>query len=539
MRTLRLLAWLRWTLFLRGHTVANRIGAFVLPLLFALVFAPFYLGGAALAFQGVMRVGAPAVVVALAICQLAWLYFGLLFGAMGRTFDLDRLLRFPLRPAEVYAVNTLAGCIEPVCLMTLPTVFMLALGAFVRDGLLAGAAVLLAGVLTTLVTSALLQLLLALLDELLRREWVRYVAMVLMSLSFFGVQAVLRGFSLGLAERFTRPGVTGTEMVQMAAGALAKVPTVGWPAAIGMGALDGRPATVALALAGTAALLAALLAPGATLMRHTARAGEGGGGGAPRGASARGSLAFPLPGLPRTVALLLARELRYTVQNPQRLVALVVTPLALALFAMQREQRAFVQPSFVVLLLGSAVTTAAITQFSFDGPGVRQFYLLPCAPRDVLLAKNLELFLRVTLQVALVFVPFAVAGRAAWTRLGSVVFVGAAAVVFAVTALGTYVSIRWPVKARRRGLSTRGDGGWGGLAMFTGTLAITLLVGASVWAAMQVAGPAYASPVGLAVAGVHLAIGAGLWWVSLDRNAAALREHREKLIEVLAKVEEV
>ena len=42
MRTLRLLLWLRWTMFLRTNTGSNRFAAIAMPLLFALVFAPFY-----------------------------------------------------------------------------------------------------------------------------------------------------------------------------------------------------------------------------------------------------------------------------------------------------------------------------------------------------------------------------------------------------------------------------------------------------------------------------------------------------------------
>jgi hypothetical protein len=539
MRTLRLLFWLRWTLFLRGHSVSNRIAAFVLPALFAVAFAPFYLGGAVLAFAGVLKLGAPVAIVALGACQVAWLYMGLLLGAMGRSFDLDRLLRYPLCPSQVYAVNVLAACIEPVCLMTLPTVFALAAGAFVRSGLVAGLATLVAGLLVILVTSALLQLLLAVLDELLRREWVRYVALSLFSLTFVALQVVLRGVSRGLVERLTHPGVTSEELVGFAATAIAKLPTVGWPAALATGALDGAPLRALLGLAGTAALFALLLAPGAALMRHTARAGESAGGGPAKRESSKGSVAFPLPGLPRTLALLLAREVRYTLQSPQRLVSIVLTPLVLVFLSLGRTGSAIAQPAFVVILLGSTVTTAAITQFSFDGPGVRQFFLLPCAPRDVVLAKNLEFFLRVAVQLVLIYVPLSLMARTGWTSLGLTVFTGATAVVFACAALGSYVSIRWPVRARRRGLSTRGDGGWGGLAMLAGTVAFAALVGGTVWAARTVAGPAYATPAGLVAAAIYLALTAGMWWVSLDRNAGALLVNREKLIETIAKIEEV
>jgi hypothetical protein len=389
------------------------------------------------------------------------------------------------------------------------------------------------------VTSALLQLLLAVLDELLRREWVRYVALSLFSLTFVALQVALRGLSRGLAERLTHQGVQPEELLAMAAGVLGRIPTIGWPAALATGALDGEPLRALLGLAGTAALFALLLSPGAALMRHTARAGESAGGGPAKRESSKGSVAFPLPGLPRTLALLLAREVRYTLQSPQRLVSLVLTPLVLVFLSLGRSRSPLTQPAFVVFLLGSTVTTSAITQFSFDGQGVRQFFLLPCPPRDVLLAKNLEFFLRVAVQLLLLYVPLALIAHTSWTSLGLTVFTGAAAVVFACAALGTYVSIRWPVRARRRGLSSRGNNGWGGLAMLAGTVAFAALVGGTVWAARSVAGPAYATAAGLGAAAVYLALTATAWWISLDRNAGALITYREKLIETIARIEEV
>ena len=539
MKTLRLLVWLRWHLFLRANTISNRFASIALPALFALAFAPFYLGGAFVAYGGVVKLGAPVVLVALGACQLGWLYFGMLLGAMGRSFDLDRLLRFPLRPSSVYAVNVLAACISPVCLMTMPTVAALAAGAFVRSGLLAGAATLAAGLLVTLLTSAFLQLLLAVMDELLRREWVRFAALSLFSLTFIALQVSIRSLSRGVLERLTDGRLSPQKVLDLAASVIARVPTVGWPASLATGALDGAPWRALLGFAGSVAVLALMLAPGTRLMRHTARAGESDGGGPAQKASSKGSLAFPLPGLPRMLALLLARELRYTVQSPQRLVSLVITPLALVFISIGRTRSPITQPVFAVFLLGSALTTAAIMQFAYDGPGVRQFFLLPCPLRDVVFAKNLEFFLRAAVQLTLLYLPLTLIGHAAWTSMGLTVFACAAAVVFACAALGTYVSIRWPVRARRRGLGNRAGGGWGGLAMLAGTVTFSALVGGSVYAARSVAGPAWAMPAGLAAAAVYLALTAGVWWISLDRNAGALITYREKLIETIAKIEEV
>ena len=114
----------------------------------------------------------------------------------------------------------------------------------------------------------------------------------------------------------------------------------------------------------------------------------------------------------------------------------------------------------------------------------------------------------------------------------------ATAVLFATAAVGTWVSIRWPVRARRRGITTRGDSGLGGIAMLAGTVAAAALVGGTVWAARTLAGPAWAGAAGLATGAVYLAAAAGTWWISLERNASALVANREKLIETIARVGE-
>ena len=46
MTTLRLLVWLRWKLFLRSTSTANRIAGAAFTLLILLAFSPAWLGGA-------------------------------------------------------------------------------------------------------------------------------------------------------------------------------------------------------------------------------------------------------------------------------------------------------------------------------------------------------------------------------------------------------------------------------------------------------------------------------------------------------------
>ena len=67
------------------------------------------------------------------------------------------------------------------------------------------------------------------------------------------------------------------------------------------------------------------------------------------------------------------------------------------------------------------------------------------------------------------------------------------------------------------------------------TVGTGALVAVLIWAAQKLAGP----PAGMATAALLLATSAAIWWLSLDRSAGMFLAHREKLIETLAKVEDV
>ncbi len=188
MKTLRLLVWLRWKLFLRSTSTSSRIAGIVFPLLLLLAFSPAWFGGAVAAYEGVLRAGAPVIAVAFGVCQLAWISMGILSGALGRSFDLDKFLRYPVRPRSVFAINVLASLLGPVPLMILPTMAAVTIAAGERAGLWAALGVGAAAVLLVLVTAAALQVLLAVFDEVLRRESARFVARILMMVCFVGLQ---------------------------------------------------------------------------------------------------------------------------------------------------------------------------------------------------------------------------------------------------------------------------------------------------------------------------------------------------------------
>ncbi len=545
MRTLRLLLWLRWKLFLGATTVGNRVGGAVFTFLMLVAFSPAWLGGAIGAFGGVERYGAPAAIVAFGIAQLAWIMLGLLSGALGRAFDLDLFLRYPVRPRTVFSINVVASLLSPTPLMILPTIVGVALGAGARSGPGAMVAAAAGGALLMLVTAALLQVLLALLDEALRRESVRYIATGLMALVFVGLQFVarlaMRHLAQDLAQRVLHRELGADEALALAAGLFVRIPTIGAPAAVVAGALDGAPLRLALGIAGSLGLLALAIVPGAALMRHTVRGGESHAA-RPAGTvrESNGGFGLGRSFLPPVAALVLRREVLQTLRHPQRLMSVVMAPLISIVFfftARPGHNHGIISALFVLLMLASAAGSSSLLLFAYDGPGVRSFFLLPCRARDVLLGKNLEQLMRLVIQVMLALVVLGLLARGLWTPLFVTALIAAIAVIACTLAAGTAVSIRQPVRARRRGLTGRGANSWESMAVSIGTWLAGALVGGIIWGTRRLSGP-WADPAGLAVAVLALAAGIAIWWRSLDLNAALMLERRERLIEVLGRIEE-
>ncbi len=551
MTTLRLLLWLRWKLFLRSGTTGSRIGGAALTLLMLVAFSPAWLGGALAAYWGVLHEGVPAIVLAFGLCQLAWLSLGLLSGALGRSFDLDKFLRYPVRPRTVFAINLGASLLSPVPLMTLPTLAAVALAAGERSGALAALGVAAGGLGALLITAAFLQVLLALLDEALRRESVRYVATAGMTLALVGMQFGTRWFAHRVSQdvlvRFQSHAITGQQALAIASSFFAHIPTVAAPAAIAAGALDGAPLRVLAGLAGTLALLACGVLPGAALMRHTVRGGESVAAKPARTGrrGGTGSFAFGTGLLPRGIGLMLGRELRLTLRNPQRLMSVFLAPLVSLMFFFNTRGNPTAGAGFTLAMLASTMGTASQLLFAYDGPGVRSFFLLPCSPRDVLLAKNLELLVRLLLQLLLAFGTLTFLVHGLWSPLTFTMLLGAIVLALLSLATGTTISLRHPTKMRQRGIAMRGNTGWAGaavsFAIFAGAGVLGGVLFGARWLtqrafpAHSASGLAAANTVGLALAALLLAAAGAIWWRSLELNARALPACRERLIEVLAR----
>ena len=544
MNTLRLLLWLRMKLFLRATSKAGMAGAILLNLLLLVAFSPVWLGGALGAWAGVKQYGASVIPIAFGITQFAWIGLGILSGALGRTFDLGKLLRYPVRPRTVFAINVFASLLSPVPLMALPTLVGVVVGAFQHSGVAAAAGAALGGLMVLLVTATLLQVLLALLDEVLRHERVRFIATAFMTLFFVGIQFLvrlsLRQMLEKVAPRLLHHEITVPQAIDLGARLFAGVPTVGAPAAIAQGALTAAPAQVALGIAGCLALLAAGVLPGAALMRFTVRGGSSVGGGAAtaRDRAATGSFAVGTGLLPRGLGLLLAREVRMTLRHPQRLMSVIMAPLVGLVFLINARGNSSIGAGLALGLLASSIGTGTLLLFGYDGTGVRSFFLLPCNPRDVLLAKHLELLGRLLVQMVLTFGVLALVTHRAWSVFDLCVLLLVLAVVFGMLAAGSAVAIRYPAPVRQRGLAGRSSNNWANTGMSFGMFAAGGAMYGLLWLLRKVVPEAWRDPAGMMLGLSALVVGLAVWWRSLDLNARLLTESRERIVTAIARVTE-
>ncbi len=542
MSTLRLLLWLRWKLFVRGTSRGSRIAGVVMNVVLLLAFAPVWVLGGVGTWLGVKRYGAGVIPIAFGLGQFAWVGLGILSGALGRTFDLGNLLRYPVRPRLVFGINVVASMLSPAPLMVLPTLVAVVLASLRVAGVGAAIGAALGGAMLMLITASLLQVLLALLDEALRHERVRFVATAFMTLLFIGIQFLvrlsLRDMAQSIAVRVLHHELTPEQGIALAARFFSLVPTVSAPAAIATGALTASAWPLVLGLAASAALLVAGVWPGAALMRFTVRGGASAGGGGAKADHRASSGSFAIGGrwLAPGVGLLVARELRMTLRHPQRLMSVVMAPLVGIVFLATSRGNAGVGAGAALALLASSVGTSCLLLFGYDGAGVRSFFLLPCAPRDVLLAKHLELLARFAVQVLLAFVALVVVTHRAWSPFDVAILLDSIAIVFLTLAVGSAVAIRHPSPARQRGLAMRGTSGWPSMAVSIGMfVAGGVLIGVQLLA-RRVLPVAAHDPFALAVGAGAVALGVAVWWRSLESNARLLVASREKIVDVIARV---
>jgi hypothetical protein len=537
LRTLRLLFWLRWRIGLNTTTTRGRWAAIGITTLLALAMSPVYVGGAIGSYALGAKLGAPALPVVFGLCQLGVAWVSLLIGAMGRTFELDKLKRYPLRPRDVFAINTLGSLGEPVTLMTVPSLVGVALGVAAHSGAAAGWAAAAAGALLLLVTASLLQFLLALIDDLLRREWMRYVAAFFFTMTVIGFQLMVGRSSARLAEQARKAGYTPDRLIEEARLAFTRLPTVAAPASFGgahpNGWLDSP-------LAGFVVCLLLILVPlalGARVMATAAlRGGTGGRTRARAPGRASGSLGPKLPFLTLAQSLLVARELLYMVRTPALLYQLAVIPLtAMALMFLSPSRNAAMGDFMPMFVMIGTLAGRNLMLWGYDGPGIRTLFLLPVSARELVLTKNIGWFVSALLEAVVVLGTLTVVRTAKVLPHLAMVSTGWLALALSSGVLGTWISARFPMRPPERGLGRRSPGGVAGVGALLGMFAITGALILAVVAVRALTPDAYDETASIVVTSLAVCAAATVWWIGIERNADIVEQNRERMIDVLAK----
>ena len=435
--------------------------------------------------------------------------------------DLRRFLAYPIRPGRVFGYGLAASIVaDPFAVF-----WMLILG-----GAFAGAAaarpgawlllLALAYVLFVVGTASLVALVQELLARLLRGRRVREVA----------IAAVYVGTAFLVF--FMASGPRGT---LSALRALSGVRWLAFPPALaerGITALYARHTAVALAWLALLLLASAVAARLAFLLAlAAARSGAGEG----TRAAATGSAGWRIPG---RLGPLLEKEGKYVVRHPVAVVLALVVPGFAALVGWKVSPLIPEEAGEVVRalpLFGFAAYAHLATQpfwlnaFGWERGGGRTWFLAPVAPQDVLLAKNVAVYL---LSFAL-FVASAAAGIAvggpppAWALAGAVALhLGMAPLLLAA---GNVISIMNPRPAPytvQRGGHLSPVTMLAGMAVFAGGAGLFTL---PVLVAIRL-DQAWVLPGGFAALGVAALV---LYRAVLPRAARLLAARKEPLLEAI------
>jgi ABC-2 type transport system permease protein len=378
---------LKLRLLLRTFTRKGGLQAALMMVVMAVVFAPFWLGFTSVAYFGATRFGAPAVLAGFGIIHLGWVAGSLLLGSFAEGFDLRLLLRYPVPPRTAFWLNVLVAPFEFTALFLLPPLGALAWGSGIRAGWPAGLLVAAAGLALLLITSALTQMLIALLGRFLRREWTRAIFGLLLGLIFAVPALTLRG-AVGVRGADALAQIEGP--LQLAAGIFQWLPTTALSARTAGAALAGQPLLAVAWLLATAAFLALFVRICAGVALAEALNRE---------APATREDVGPLTGhtlesrlealLPTDLALLIARELRTYLRTPQLLIGLLTSPLVILLLTHDKSLGSDTGAFFVAFASLVTALNLSSNQFGLDQAGVRLLFLLPVPARRLLLAKNL------------------------------------------------------------------------------------------------------------------------------------------------------
>ena len=529
------LLWLKWRLIVRGYQRSKvRYIGLVLVLLFAL--GPASLGGALTAYLGFAHLDTERAVELLFIVLLAlwvfWLVFPLVGFSLNETYDVSRLMAYPIRRVHV-VIGGIAGCLlDPTTIFVIP-IFIVVLLSFSTSGpaaVLIAAALLLLGAQTLALSQALLTFLIGVLSNRRFRDVAIVAVPLVFLLLFMGPNMLLsmsphaeRAASL-LDARLSRyicwtpPGLAASAIVSASQGRA--LDYVGW--------LSGSAVTAALSVALSAWAVGRVYAGAG----HTE-------GGTVRHRQRRAPLPAWLQGLLLTpLAALALKELRYFRREP-RLKLIVVSGLLPVLCVLGPicffpESPLRGRPVWAVLGAGTLAVLSAnhllFNIFGFDREGLRLLFLLPCRRGTILLGKNLPAIAVNWLAVVLASLVVGLITHAAAYALAFAPFF--LAMVLIVASAGNLVSIYFPVRVSRGRESPFGQSAEAGC--LTGAVRLGSVFASMVACAPVLAGAvlplALQRPIWLAPAALAALLYGGGVYLGLLRVAIAGLEEREPAI---------
>ncbi len=532
MNLLRLLVWLRFKLWWRSLTAAGRWVAVAAPLGLLFLLWPVWLAGAMGAWWAVRELRGGAAALVLGVVQMGWITTSVLAASAGQALAPRELLRYPVRPALLFGFNAAASVLEPATLVLTVPVVAFVVASFVQLGAGAGVAAALAALLSLALTVTALQLLVAVLERMLRTEWMRMLSRLLLALIFLGISWSYSAIvETELAPALARRVATVPALARASAW-LERWPTIGAPAAMAAAPLGGGATRAGLGLVAGVAMLAALVLVGARVMTRGALLPPAAEGGESRTTGAVNAVAGLVPG---RLANLVRFDLLVQARSPRGLLWVLLTPLLISAFYVVHPATSGQAPLFAAVMGTTTLAQVSLMLFAHYGPGIRTLHLLPVRARDVVLARNLTFAMEAGLLVLLLGALFAVlrAGLVP-AQLPAWAF-ATLAMLATLLATGNDFSIRWPVRVTegwgsRRNVSWQAT--WSSLAI-TGVVAVVLA--GTAYAARWFVPGAGGDVLATALLALEAAFAAFLWWRSLDHAACAFVEKREAMIEALAK----
>jgi hypothetical protein len=457
-------------------------------------------------------------------------------GAGDTAFDPSRLLRFPLSRRRLYHLSLASEFVSKVHLAWYPTVATAAVvGVLVQGPARVGPMVLLTLFTATMVVWS--NTLLLVVRRILRHRRLREIASVI-GLAMVLVIAFLPAsidLDPGAAERRVTDILTLPDWARSASAVL--------PPSIAVRSLahwhEGLVSGALVELAWLAVWFAAGWAAGDAAFARLLVAGRSSSGPSPaRSTSRPRGLGRLLDHAPPPVAAVATKELRYLFRSGVGRISLVVLPLLTALTATLSGHQAEVE--FFGISIGSAVFLGVmiyaaalmgylqVNTFSWEASGFCAYFTSPVRPREVVLGKNLGIWVFTSLLAA--------EGILVWSVIRglpgpAVLITGTTAfatTVVLLSVVGNFTSIAFPV-ARPIATVTSSASPVGTLVMIGCLLVALSVTGVATLAATITGAPVLQPTVALGFLGLVALV---YRW-ALGPASAALGERREDVARAL------